>query len=123
MNFAVAVRRWRGAVWLIGVGLTSFSGVRVDVGLYDHLGSQEAVMSSMSLAEVKARLSAVVERVQTGETVQITKRGKPVAEISPIVPPRKKIDVDMLRRHAATLPHQEEDSGTFIRRMRDEARY
>ena len=80
-------------------------------------------MGAMSLADVKAQLSAVVERVQAGETVQITKRGKPVAQISPIVPPRKKIDVEMLRRHAATMPYQEEDSGTFIRRMRDEARY
>jgi prevent-host-death family protein len=80
-------------------------------------------MGAMSLAEVKAQLSAVVERVQAGETVQITKRGKPVAEISPLPRPLKKIDVAALERHAKTLPYQEEDSGTFIRRMRDEARY
>ena len=80
-------------------------------------------MGAMSLAEVKAQLSAVVERVQAGETVQITKRGKPVAEISALPRPLKKIDIAALERLAKTLPYQEKDSGTFIRRMRDEARY
>ncbi len=82
-------------------------------------------MRSMSLADVKAQLSAVVERVQAGETVWLTKRGKPVAQIAPIERPRplKKIDVEALRRHAATMTYQEESAGDFIRRMRDEDRY
>ena len=77
-------------------------------------------MGSMSLADVKAQLSAVVERVEAGETVCITKRGKPVAQISPIVSQRKKIDVEMLRRHAASMPYQEESAADLVRRMRDE---
>ena len=38
----------------------------------------------MPLTEVKARLSEVVERVERGEAVRITKRGKPVVEMRPV---------------------------------------
>ena len=43
----------------------------------------------MPLTEVKARLSEVVERVEAGEAVRITKRGKPVVEMTPIEPTRE----------------------------------
>ena len=36
----------------------------------------------VSLAQAKARLSELTERVAQGETVIITKRGKPVAQMS-----------------------------------------
>lgn len=39
-------------------------------------------MGAYSVAEVKAQLSAILEAVDRGETVVITKRGKPVARIS-----------------------------------------
>ena len=54
-------------------------------------------MDSVSLAEAKARLSELVARAAEGETVQITRRGKPVAQIAPIVQPRKPIDIEALR--------------------------
>lgn len=38
-------------------------------------------MKTMSLAETKAHLSAVVDQVQTGEDIVITRRGRPVARI------------------------------------------
>jgi len=33
------------------------------------------------------------------------------------------IDIEALRRHAATMPFQEESAGDFMRRIRDEERY
>ncbi|MEO6021838.1 MAG: type II toxin-antitoxin system prevent-host-death family antitoxin [Burkholderiales bacterium] len=39
-------------------------------------------MGAYSVAEVKAQLSAILEAVERGETVVITKRGKSVARIS-----------------------------------------
>lgn len=80
-------------------------------------------MSTISLAEAKAKLSELVERAAAGETVEITKRGKPVARIVPARPPRKPIDFDALRRLTESMPYQEESAGDFIRRMRDDARY
>jgi prevent-host-death family protein len=80
-------------------------------------------MESVSLADAKARLSELVVRVAEGETVQITKRGKPVAQITPIRQPKKPIDVESLRALTSTMPMQEESAGDFIRRMRDDARY
>jgi prevent-host-death family protein len=38
-------------------------------------------MRTMTLAETKSHLSAVVDQVQAGEEVVITRRGRPVARI------------------------------------------
>jgi len=80
-------------------------------------------MDSVSLAEAKARLSELVARAAEGESVQITRRGKPVAQITPIERPRKPIDIEMLRSVRKKMPYQSESAGDFIRRMRDEDRY
>jgi prevent-host-death family protein len=80
-------------------------------------------VDSYSLAHAKARLSELIDRVKAGETVEITRRGKPVAKIVPQQRPLKKVDVDALERLAERLPLQSQDSGEFIRQMRDDARY
>jgi prevent-host-death family protein len=80
-------------------------------------------MESISLAEAKARLSELVSRAAEGETVEITKRGKPVAQITPIGKPRKPIDVELLRSVSKNSPTQKESAGDFVRRMRDSGRY
>ncbi len=38
-------------------------------------------MNAYSVAEVKAKLSAILAAVESGEEVVITKRGKPIARI------------------------------------------
>lgn len=80
-------------------------------------------MDTISLADAKARLSELVDRAANGESVQITHRGKPVAQITPIERPRKPIDIELLRSVRKKMPYQSEPAGDFIRRMRDEDRY
>ncbi len=56
-----------------GAGLTAWSGlVRLDV---------EAAMPVTNISEAKAQLSALIERVLTGEEIIIGKAGKPVARL------------------------------------------
>jgi prevent-host-death family protein len=80
-------------------------------------------MKSVPLAEAKTHLSALVDAVEAGETVCITRHGKPVAQLTAIEKPSKPLDIERLREHLATMPMQAEDAGTFMRRLRDEARY
>ncbi len=80
-------------------------------------------MDTISLAEAKARLSELIERAEAGETVVITKRGKPVAQLSRFGKKLKPIDFDAIREMTSKMTYQEESAGEFMRRMRDDARY
>lgn len=80
-------------------------------------------MSSVNLAEAKAHLSALVARAASGETVNITRRGKPVARLVAAERARKPVDLDILRALTASMPPQSEPAGEFVRRMRDSDRY
>ncbi|MCA7118341.1 MAG: type II toxin-antitoxin system prevent-host-death family antitoxin [Acidibrevibacterium sp.] len=80
-------------------------------------------MGSVSITNAKAHLSELVDRAADGETVQIARRGKPVAQIVVAKAPRKPIDVAALRTMVEKMPMQEEPAGEFIRRMRDDGRY
>lgn len=80
-------------------------------------------MRRVNLAEAKAHLSELVERAAAGEPVCITRRGKPVAQISAVTLPHKPIDVAVLRAVTDAMPMQPESAGEFVRRMRDEDRF
>lgn len=80
-------------------------------------------MERVNLADAKTHLSALVDRVGDGETVEILKRGKPVARLVPITPEKKPLDLALLRALTKDMPEQTEPAGTFMRRLRDEARY
>ncbi len=43
------------------------------------------LMQSFNVAEAKARLSEILERVSEGEEILLTRRGKPVARVIPAV--------------------------------------
>jgi prevent-host-death family protein len=47
-------------------------------------------MSHVNIAEAKARLSELIQKVQLGEEVIIAKDNKPVARLTPIAPARKR---------------------------------
>jgi prevent-host-death family protein len=80
-------------------------------------------VTRVSLADAKAHLSELVERAEAGEAVCITRRGKPVAQITAVDAPRKRIDIAALRAMTDTMPMQSECARDFIRRIRDEDRY
>ncbi len=42
-------------------------------------------MGTTTITEAKNRLSALIDRVQAGETIVILERGRPVARLEPIV--------------------------------------
>ena len=80
-------------------------------------------MASVNLAEAKAHLSAWVARAEAGETVNIMRRGKPVARLVAAESAREKVDVAMLQALIDTMPVQPEPAGEFVRKMRDSDRY
>ena len=80
-------------------------------------------MNSVNLADAKARLSELVERAAAGDSVEILRRGKAVARLSPVSRPRRRIDQATLSRLTNALPMQAVPAGTFVREMRDGDRY
>lgn len=80
-------------------------------------------MDAFSLAEAKAHLSELIDRVEAGEEICITRRGKPVARITRVERPKKPIDFAALRKLRESMPMQEQSAGDFIRWMRDTDRY
>jgi prevent-host-death family protein len=80
-------------------------------------------MDSYSLADAKAHLSELIDKVEAGETVEITRRGKTVARVVPPAKALKPIDWDALERLRARMPAQKQGAGEFVRWMRDTDRY
>lgn len=78
---------------------------------------------TVSLAEAKAHLSALTELVARGETVLITKRGKPVVQVTRPATPRQPVALGKLRELTDSMPCQKDDAGDFMRNLRDGARY
>ena len=89
----------------------------------DQLDGQEPVLRNVNLADAKAHLSKLVERAAAGETVRITRRGKPVAQITAVQTPRKRIDLSALRALTDMMPVQRESARDLVRRLRDQDRY
>ena len=54
-------------------------------------------MATISLADAKAHLSELVDRVEAGDTIDITRRGKPVARLTAVERPRRAIDAAQLQ--------------------------
>lgn len=80
-------------------------------------------MVTIALADAKARLSELIDRVAAGETVSITRRGKPVARLVAEAAPRKPIDIAAMKRVAAlSKRHDDPDDLSFVERMRKEDR-
>jgi prevent-host-death family protein len=78
---------------------------------------------NISLAEAKTHLSELIDQVSKGEEITITKRGKPVAQLSSVGPKRRPIDAKALRKHTDAMTLQTEPAADFIRAMRDGDRY
>jgi prevent-host-death family protein len=80
-------------------------------------------MAIINLADAKAHLSELVDRAQAGDSIDITRRGKPVARLTGVARPRKRVDATLLRALTATLPPQAAGAVDLVRSMRDGDRY
>ena len=73
------------------------------------------------MADAKARLSSLLDAVEAGEAVVITRRGKPIAELVPRCSVR-----DLLPQLAAlreALPKQKASGVETMRALRDDSRH
>ena len=90
-------------------------------------------MASVGVRELRQRASELLRRVEAGETIEITDRGRPVAALSPLpkmsVLERLRASGDItpatgrledLPPPLPLLPGQEPPSVVLIRRRRDE---
>ena len=80
---------------------------------------------TVSLSEFRANASAMIDRVEQGETVRILRHGKPVAELVPAKPsePEK---LPSWKRSIAPLEYQRVDNKTLAQLIieeRESARY
>jgi len=80
-------------------------------------------MVAVNLADAKAHLSELVDRVEAGDSIDITRRGKPVARLSAVKRPRRRIDAALLQSLTSTMRPQAESAADLVRSMRDGDRY
>lgn len=80
-------------------------------------------MDAINLADAKAHLSELVDRVEAGDSIDITRRGKPVARLTAVAKPRKSIDAALLGALTDTMPTQAQGAADLVRSMRDRDRY
>ena len=80
-------------------------------------------MLTVSLAQAKAQLSELLNKVECGEEVIITRRGKPVAHIRQAEPGKKPLPLEKLAAFRARLPRWRKDSTSLLRDLRDDERY
>ncbi len=78
-------------------------------------------MVTVNLAHAKAHLSALLDRVQAGEEVIITRHGRPVAHVLSAQRQKGALRLDDLAAFRATLPPLRRPSVEALREARDEA--
>jgi prevent-host-death family protein len=80
-------------------------------------------MEDVTVANAKARLSELIGRVARGESIRITRRGKPVAQLSAVNLDRKPVDLEALQAVTGSMPSDDEPVREWIRAVRDDQRY
>ena len=76
-------------------------------------------MTSCTVAQAKAHLSELLARVEGGEELVITRRGHPVAQLSPIRPVKRPPDWQAIRAFRESMPAMETSATDLIRERRD----
>jgi antitoxin (DNA-binding transcriptional repressor) of toxin-antitoxin stability system len=79
-------------------------------------------MTTVSVAEAKDRLAALLTAAEAGETITITRHGKPVAELR-APSGKRKFDpksIDWIHEQTKHLPKSPITGAEIVRQMRDE---
>ena len=77
-------------------------------------------MVTVNLAQAKARLSELLDKVESGEEVVITRHGRAVARVLPAIRPKHPPLLDDLAAFRATMPSLRRPSAELLRKARDE---
>ena len=77
-------------------------------------------MVTVNLAQAKARLSELLDQVEAGQEVVITRRGKAVAHLSAAVRPKKPLPLRDLAGFRAAMPRLRGPAAELLREVRDE---
>ncbi|MDE0392915.1 MAG: type II toxin-antitoxin system prevent-host-death family antitoxin [Rhodospirillales bacterium] len=77
-------------------------------------------MVTVNLAQAKARLSELLDRVEAGQEVLITRRGKAVAHLSAAARPRQALPLQELAGFRAGMPRLRRPVAELLREAREE---
>lgn len=77
-------------------------------------------MLTINLARAKAQLSELLDRVEAGQEVVITRRGKAVAQMCAVGGARKPLPLKQLAEFRSTIPTPKRPSVELLRELRDE---
>ena len=77
-------------------------------------------MVTVNLTQAKARLSELLDQVEAGQDVVITRRGKAVAHLSAAVRPKKPLPLRELAGFRDAMPPLRRSAAELLREMRDE---
>ncbi|MCY3852201.1 MAG: type II toxin-antitoxin system prevent-host-death family antitoxin [Gammaproteobacteria bacterium] len=80
----------------------------------------EDCMVTVNLAQAKARLSELLDKVEVGDEVVITRHGKAVAHLYAVVGPKKPLPLKALAEFRASMPRLRRSSSDLLRELRDE---
>ena len=78
-------------------------------------------MITVSLVQAKAHLSELLDKVEAGEDVTITRHGRAVASISAVSRPKIPLRLDELAAFRAGLPKMRAPIPQLLREARDAA--
>jgi prevent-host-death family protein len=82
-------------------------------------------MRSLNVAQAKAQLSALLDAVESGEDVEITRRGVPVARLTRAAEQRAAgFDLEAFLAATTRQPlHKARDAAALLQELREGARY
>ncbi len=76
-------------------------------------------MHAMSLAHAKAHLSELLNTVESGEEVVITRHGRPVARVLPASPLKQPLPLQRLAELRQQVPAWQGSSAALLRELRN----
>jgi prevent-host-death family protein len=79
-------------------------------------------MLTVNLGQAKANLSALLDKVERGEDVVITRHGRAVAQLKSLENAKKPLAIDELEAFRARMARLRRSSSWLLREMRDEER-
>jgi prevent-host-death family protein len=74
--------------------------------------------TEIGIAEARARLGGLISRAEAGEEIVVTRRGRPVARIVAVQPPKQAIP--SFAEFRATMPRMRTSSARLVSQLRDE---